>query len=103
MNPDIPAAAPEVGRWLLQFAGSHAKRESARFEAMVDLEETREGKAYRVRLALGGRTTEGIVLGYPEVREGRSRFAWCEDLGQRIRREARTLFGRPGAGESRSA
>lgn len=103
MNPDIPAAAPEIGRWLLQFACSHAKRESARLEAIVDLEETREGKAYRVRLAQGGRTTEGIVLGYPEVHEGRSRFAWCEDLGQRIRKEARALVGRPGEGESRSA
>lgn len=97
MNPKIPASYGEVGRWLHGFAVSHAKRESPRIEAVVEMEEEREGKSYGLRLALGAltlppRDAPPIEFSYEEVREGRARFAWCEALARRLRAEARRLL-----------
>jgi len=97
MNPRIPASYEEVGRWLHGFAVSHAKRESPRIEAVVEMEEAREGRSYGLRLALGAltlppREAPPLELSYEEVRDGRTRFAWCEALARRLRAEARRLL-----------
>jgi hypothetical protein len=98
MNPRIPASYSELGRWLHNFATSHGKREHLAVEVVVETDEAREGRAYGLRLILEGRTfpppgAPPIELSYPEVAEGRSRFAWCEALAQRIRAEVRRLAG----------
>lgn len=114
MNPRVPADYAETGRWLRNFAASHVKRESPRLEAVVELAEAREGCSYGLRLALGALTAPPagappIELAYAEVAEGRTRFAWCDALAQRLRADARRLLtqnpeGRAGeAGGSRSA
>lgn len=112
MNPRIPAGYAEVGRWLWNFATSHAKRESPRLEATVEMADAREGRSYGLRLALGALTEPPageppVELAYPDVAEDRTRFAWCEALAERIRADARRLLarapgGRPGQ-RSRSA
>jgi len=107
MNPRIPASYEEVGRWLRGFAVSHAKRESPRIEAAVEMEEEREGRSYGLRLLLGARTlppreAPPLEFSYEEVREGRTRFAWCETLARRLRAEARRLLDEEAAG-TRSA
>jgi hypothetical protein len=96
MNPRIPVGYDEVGRWLRNFANSHAKREHPRAEAVIEIDREREGESYGLRLALGGRlqpppAAPPMEFGYAEVAEGRSRFAWCEALAQRLRGEARRL------------
>ena len=80
------------------FVRSHAKRESARIEVLVDTAGPREGRSYGVRLTLDGRTipppeAPPIELDLPEVAEGRTSFAWCAALGERIRATARELLG----------
>lgn len=107
MNPKIPASYEEVGRWLYGFAVSHAKRESPRIEAVVEAEEAREGKSYGLRLVLGAltlppREAPPLESSYKEVREGRTRFAWCEALARRLRAEARKLLDQE-TRETRSA
>lgn len=107
MNPKIPASYEEVGRWLRGFAVSHAKRESPRIEATVETEGEREGKSYGLRLTLGAltippREAPPLEFSYEEVREGRTRFAWCEALARRLRAEARRLIERAPP-ETRSA
>jgi hypothetical protein len=102
MNPKIPVAYDEVGRWLHNFAVSHAKREDPRAEAIVETGEAREGHSYGLRLVLDGRQYPAgelppLEFGYAEVAEGRTRFAWCEALAQRLRAEARRLAPGPGA------
>ncbi len=102
MNPRIPVRYDEVARWLRNFAVSHGKRESTRAEALVEAEGEREGRSYGLRLVLDGRLAPPsgeppMEFGYAEVAEGRTRFAWCESLAQRIRAEVRRLAaGSPG-------
>lgn len=106
MNPRIPAGYAEVGRWLQNFATSHAKREHPRVEAIVEAGDEREGRSYGLRLVLDGATrpeagAAPLDLDYAEVADGRTRFAWCEALAQRLRAEARELVA--AARGSRSA
>lgn len=87
----------EVGRWLWNFATSHAKRESPRVETIVEAEEEREGKSYGVRLRIGDRTLPPLTeppfeFAYPEVAEGKGSFGWCEGMAERIRGWARELL-----------
>jgi hypothetical protein len=98
VNPNIPTDYDEAGRWLEGFVRSHAKRESPRIEVRLETTGAREGDSYGVRLSLDGRVqpppeSPPIVLSFREVAEGRSRFAWCAALGERIRATARELLG----------
>jgi len=108
MNPAISADYREIGRWLRNFAASHVKREDPRLEVEVLADEAREGRSYGLRLVLGAarRPLAGeppMEFPYPEVTEGRTRFAWCEALAQRIRGEGRSLVAVARSGGSRSA
>lgn len=108
MNPKIPADYREVGRWLWGVATSHAKRESSRLEAVVEMEGAREGRSYGLRLVLGGVTLppageSPAELTYTEVAEGRARFAWCDTLSRRIRADSRRLVESARASGSQSA
>src|SRR5512132_2968244 len=96
MNPKIPVGYDDVARWLHNFAISHAKREHARAEGIVETGGQREGQSYGLRLVLDGRAyppadAPPLEFGYAEVAEGRTRFAWCEALAQRLRAETRRL------------
>lgn len=91
MNPRIPVGYDEVAHWLRNFAVSHARREQGPAEARVDTDGEREGRSYGLTLALGGRSTPVMEFGFAEVAEGRTRFAWCEALAQRLRAEVRAL------------
>jgi hypothetical protein len=96
MNPKIPVTYAELGRWLEIFAASHAKRVHAAVVARVEMDGEREGQTYGLRLGLGDRWQPPAgappsVLTVAEVAEGRTRFAWCEDLARTIRDEARRL------------
>jgi hypothetical protein len=96
MNPKIAVGYDEVARWLHNFATSHAKREHPRAEAVVDTGGDREGRSCGLRLVLGSRThppadQAPLEFGFAEVAEGRTRFAWCESLAQRIRGEVHRL------------
>lgn len=97
MNPRLSASYDELGRWLLGFARSHAKREDARVEALVDTAAGRQERSYGLRLLLGRRThpagEAAVELAYHEVAEGRTRLAWCAALAERIREGARQLAG----------
>ena len=80
----------EVGRWLLNFAAAHAKRENVRAEAIVDAAGPREGRSYGVRLRLGARLAPPaaqppLELGFAEVAAERGSLAWCEALAGRLR------------------
>jgi hypothetical protein len=97
MNPAIPMTYAELGRWLENFATSHAGREHPGIIVHVDLEDAREERSFGLRLALGARAyppagEPPIELDAKEVADGRTRFAWCEALGQRIRAAARPLL-----------
>jgi hypothetical protein len=100
MNPNIPTDYHEIGSWLSSFARSHAKRESSRIEVILETGATREGRSYGVRLALEGRVhpppgSPAIELEFAEVAAGRTRFAWCEALAERLRAVARELRAAP--------
>ncbi len=108
MNPRIASDYEEVGRWLLGFATSHAKRESSRVEVLIDMADAHAGRSYRLRLVLAGVTLPlagepPIELAYAEVVDGRTRFAWCDSLAQRILTDARRLRDLASASDSRSA
>jgi hypothetical protein len=97
MNPDIPTDYPSAGSWLASFVRSHAKRESPRIEVLLDAAGPREGRSYGVRLELDGRLAPApgsppIELDFREVAEGRTRFAWCAALSERVRATARELL-----------
>jgi hypothetical protein len=99
MNPKIAVDYHDVARWLHNFATSHAKREDPRAEVIVDTGGDREGRSYGLRLVLEGRLyppadQPPLEFGFAEVAEGRTRFAWCENLAQRIRGEVRRLVAR---------
>lgn len=98
MNPNIPADYHETGYWLAGFVRSHAKLESPRIEVILDTAGAREGRPYGVRLTLDGRVypppgSPPLELEFREVAEGRTRFAWCAALAERIRTAARELLG----------
>jgi hypothetical protein len=97
MNPAIPTDYVETGIWLTAFVRSHAKRESPRIEPLVDTTGTREGQSYGVRLSLDERLapppgSPPIELAFPEVVDGRPRFAWCAALAARVQAAARELL-----------
>jgi hypothetical protein len=96
MNPKIAVGYEDVARWLHNFATSHAKREHPRAEVIVDTGGAREGRSHGLRLVLDGRPyppadRPPMEFGFAEVAEGRTRFAWCESLAQRIRSEVHQL------------
>jgi hypothetical protein len=98
MNPRIAADYTETGDWLRGFVRSHAKREDARIEAVIEAGGPREGCSYGVRLLLGARVSPPVAsppleLEFREVAEGRTRFAWNLTLAERIRAAARELAG----------
>jgi hypothetical protein len=98
MNPTIPTDYAETGTWLASFVRSHAKREDPRIEAHLEAEGPREGRSYGIRLSLGNRifppaSSASMELDFQEVATGRTRFAWCAALGERIRAAARELLG----------
>src|SRR5262245_4922622 len=98
MNPSIPTDYHQTGTWLVGFVRSHAKRENARIEVLVDTTGSREGRSYGIRLTLDDRISPSpeappIELTFQEVAEGRTRFAWCAALGERIRAIARETLG----------
>ena len=102
MNPRIPADYDETGQWLASLARSHAKREDPRVEVLLDAGDAREGRSYALRLALEAhgtpvRTSAPVELAFSEAAEGRTRFAWCQAFGERIRALARELLGAPRA------
>jgi hypothetical protein len=108
VNPRIPTDYREAARWLRGFAAGHAKRESPRIEAHVEMEGPREGRSFGLRLALGGlirppAEAPPIELALADVVEGRTRFAWCDALAQRIRAEARALVDESRTERTRSA
>jgi hypothetical protein len=88
----------EVARWLKMFLNSHAKREHPRIEAVLEDDDAREGVSYAARLQLGERTSPRLTFDYKEVAAHRGELAWCADLAQRVRREARTLLAGSGSG-----
>jgi hypothetical protein len=104
MNPAIPMTYAELGRWLENFVTSHARREHPGIVVHVDMEEARGQRSCGLRLALGDRAyppvgAPPIELDAKEVADGRTRFAWCEALAQRIRADARRLLAQePGSG-----
>jgi hypothetical protein len=85
----------EVGRWLLNFLTSHAKRENARVEVLLDADGKREGRSYGARLRLDDRVSPLIELEYREVAENRGALAWCAELARRTRRMAAALSALP--------
>ena len=82
----------DVARWLKMFVNSHAKREHPRVEAVLDEDAAREDVSYGVRLRFGERTSGLMEFDYKDVAAHRGELAWCADLAQRIRREARALL-----------
>jgi hypothetical protein len=105
MNPRVPVGYEDVGRWLRNFARSHGKREHPGVEVVVEADGARQGRSYGLRLVLAGRmeppvATPPTEFDYAEVAEGRTRFAWCESLAQRIRAEVRRLAGQGTAARS---
>jgi hypothetical protein len=104
MNPNIPTDYLETAAWLTGFVRSHAKREDSRIEVLVEADGPREGRSYGLRLTLGAQTeppagTPAIEMEFREVTKGRTRFAWCAALGERVQTVARSLLGgrRPAA------
>ena len=98
MNPSIPTDYREIGDWLASFVRSHAKRESARVEVLLEAAGPREGRSYGVRLVLGACVhpplgSPPIELDFREVAEGRTRFAWCLALAERVQAAAQALTG----------
>ena len=92
----------DVGRWLLGFVNSHAKRESPRFEAIVEAGDARAGKRFGVRLRLGERhqpplDQPAIELSFDEVSAGKGSLAWCQALAERVSGWARALLEAEGA------
>ena len=88
----------EVARWLKMFLNSHAKREHPRVEAVLEDDETRENVSYAARLVLGERTSPLLEFDYKTVAAHRGELAWCVDLAQRVRREARALLAGSASG-----
>jgi hypothetical protein len=81
----------EVGRWLENFATSHAKREVLAAEA--DVEAAGDGSRYLVRVRVGERAAPPVELSVAEVAGGRGTLAWCAALAARVRDLARAAAG----------
>jgi len=88
----------EVARWLKMFLNSHAKREHPRIEAVLEDDEAREGVSYAARLHFGERAGPLMEFDYKDVAAHRGELAWCADLAQRVRREARALLAGSASG-----
>ncbi|MBI1846423.1 MAG: hypothetical protein HYR86_05565, partial [Candidatus Rokubacteria bacterium] len=73
----------EVRRWLWNFLTSHAKREHARAEVVLDDAGAREGTSYGARIRLGDRETPVIEFEYADVARHRGELAWCRALDER--------------------
>ena len=87
----------EVGRWLLGFVNSHAKRESPRVEGSVEAGNERAAKSFGVRLRLGERyqpplDQPAIELSFHEVSAGKGSLTWCQTQGARVGGWARQLL-----------
>ena len=87
----------EVARWLQNFVASHAKRESPRLEANLEVSGAREGNSYGVRLRLGDQSLPPldqppVELTYPEVAAGKGSLPWCQALAELVRGWARELL-----------
>ena len=87
----------EVGRWLLGFDNSHAKRESPRVEGGVEAGNERAGRTFGVRLRLGEEyepplAEPAIEFSFEEVASGKGSLAWCQSEGARVRGWARQLL-----------
>lgn len=91
----------EVARWLWNFLMSHAKREHPAVEVILDAGDEREGKSYGVQFALRGRTSPPLEFDYREVADQRGNLAWCRELAERARAEARGLIGAAGRAGAR--
>jgi hypothetical protein len=97
MNPAISTSYAEAGRWLENFAASHAKREHPAVVAHVAMADGREGRSYGLWLSFAGVAfppagSPPLELEYADVTEGRTRFQWCEALADRLRGAARRLL-----------
>lgn len=90
----------DVARWLKMFLNSHAKREHPRVEAVLEDDEAREGHSYAARLQLGERESPLLEFDYTHVAKHRGELAWCADLAQRVRREARALLAGHSSGHA---
>lgn len=92
----------EVGRWLWNFVGAHAKRENVRVEPVVDTAGPREGASYGVRLRLGERVLPAtdqapLELAYADVAAGKGKLEWCTALAGRVRALAAGFAAAPAA------
>ena len=92
----------EVARWLRVFLTSHAKREHARVEVVLDDDDALRGRAYRARLRFGEQVSQPLELDFKEVAEQRGTLAWCAALASRTRALARSLLGAGSAGNARA-
>jgi len=88
----------EVARWLKMFLNSHAKREHPRVEAVLEDDDARENVSYAARLVLDDRTSSLMEFDYKTVAAHRGELAWCTDLAQRVRGEARLLLAGSASG-----
>jgi len=87
----------EVARWLQNAVASHAKRESPRLEASVEVSGAREGISYGVRVRLGDQylpplDQPPVELAYLEVAAGKGSLPWCQALAERVRGWGRKLL-----------
>jgi hypothetical protein len=87
----------EVGRWLGNFLGSHAKRENPRAEVTLDAGDEREGRSYGARFRVGRRLGPVIEFDYRDVADHRENLAWCRALADRARGQVRELARPAGA------
>ena len=67
-------------------------------EAVLEDDEARENISYAARLVLGERKSPVMEFDYKLVAAHRGELAWCMDLAQRVRREARTLLAGSASG-----
>ncbi|MGH7307146.1 MAG: hypothetical protein ACREK6_00455 [Candidatus Rokuibacteriota bacterium] len=81
----------EVARWLHNFLISHAKREDARVEVVLETGDERAGRSFGVRLRLGDRFSSRCELDYKDVADHRGSLAWCRGLAEQVRTRAREL------------
>jgi len=86
----------EVARWLKMFLNSHAKREHPRIEAALEDDDARV--CYAAQLHFGERVSPLMEFDYKDVAAHRGELAWCADLAQRVRREARALLAGSASG-----
>jgi len=98
----------DVGRWLLGFVNSHAKRESPRVEGSVEAGNEGAGKTFGVRLRLGEEyepslAEPAIEFPFEEVSSGKGSLAWCQSQGARMRGWARRLLEAEAAAASPSS